>query len=111
MTFLYMKINLDGLIMNLKQVLQGTIIEIRVKPKSKRFGIKIDNEFVVFCREAPVKGSVNRELMKGLSRIFKKRVELISGFTSKQKKVLVKDIEVKEVEGLLKRLKEKACSS
>jgi len=89
--------------MKLTQVPQGTIIEIRVKPKSRQFRMKLNDELVIFCRETPVKGRVNKELVKQLSRLFKKKVEIISGFTSKQKRVLVRDTEVKEFEKLLKR--------
>jgi len=89
--------------MKLTQVPQGTILEIRVKPKSRQFRMKLNDELVIFCRETPIEGMVNRELAKQLSRLFKKKVEIISGFTSKQKRVLVRDAEVKEVEKLLKR--------
>jgi uncharacterized protein (TIGR00251 family) len=88
--------------MKLLQAPQGTILEIRVKPKSRQFRIKLNDEFVIFCRETPVKGRVNKELVKQLSRLFKKKVEIISGFTSKQKRVLIRDAEVKQVEKLLK---------
>lgn len=77
-------------------------MEIRVKPKSGQFKMKLNDELVVFCQETPVKGRVNNELVKQLSRLFKKRVEIISGFTSKQKRVLVRNAEVKEVEKILK---------
>jgi len=92
-----------GVNMKLLQVPQGTILEIRVKPRSREFRMKLNDELVIFCRETPVKGRVNKELVKQLSRLFKKKVEIISGVTSKQKKVLVRDAEVKEVEKLLKR--------
>ena len=88
--------------MKLLQASQGTILEIRVKPKSREFRMKLNDELVIFCRETPVKGRVNKELVKQLSRLFKKKVEIISGLTSKQKKILVRDAEVKEVENLLK---------
>ena len=91
-----------GVNLELLQVPQGTILEIRVKPKSRQFKTKLNDELVIFCQETPVKGRVNNELVKQLSRLFKKKVEIISGFTSKQKKVLVRDAEVKEVEKILK---------
>ncbi len=56
---------------------------------------------MVYCRETPVKGRVNRELMKELSRLFKRRVEIVSGFSSRQKRILVNDIEAKEVKQIL----------
>ena len=81
--------------MKLLKTAQGTVIDIFVKPNSRQFQVKIeDDEFVVFCREASVKGKVNRELTKELSRLFKRRVEIVSGFSSRQKKVLIADISV-----------------
>ena len=88
--------------MKFLQVPQGTILKIRVKPRSRRFEIKLDDEIVVLCREPPIKGRVNRELVKELSRLFGKRVEIISGFRSKQKRILVRDAETEEVMRVLK---------
>ncbi|MGC9345364.1 MAG: DUF167 family protein [Candidatus Bathyarchaeales archaeon] len=80
------------------------ILEVSVKPRSKEFKILADkNGIVVFCREEPVKGKVNKELIKGFSKLFHKEVELISGFASKQKKLLIKDAEKSEVERVLLR--------
>ncbi|MCW3993100.1 MAG: DUF167 domain-containing protein [Candidatus Bathyarchaeota archaeon] len=77
-------------------------MEIHVKPRSKEFKIVAEGEeIVVFCREEPVKGKVNKELIKELSRLFHKKVNLVSGFASKQKKVLIKDAEKGEVEHVL----------
>jgi len=59
------------------------------------------NEVVVLCRESPVKGRVNKELIKEFSRIFKKRVEVVAGFTSRQKKVLIRGITVDEAKSIL----------
>ena len=93
--------------MELHETPQGTVIDIYVRPNSRQFQVKIeDNEIVMFCREAPVKGRVNRELAKELSRLFKKRVKIVSGYSSRQKKVLIADISVEEVERILS-----ACES
>jgi len=90
--------------MKIYEAKHGVILEVSVKPRSKEFKILADkNEIVVFCREEPVKGKVNRELIKKFSKLFHKEVELVSGFTSKQKKVLVKDAEKTEIEHVLLR--------
>lgn len=74
-----------------------------MKPNSKQFRISVkSDELVVFCREAPVKGRVNRELIKKLSRLFRRRVEILLGFSTRQKKILVRDAEVEEVNNILK---------
>ncbi|UCG36501.1 MAG: DUF167 domain-containing protein [Candidatus Bathyarchaeota archaeon] len=71
---------------------QGTTINVYVKPNSRQFQVMIkDDVYIVYCREAPVKGKVNRELIKELSRLFGKKVEILSGLTSRNKKILVKN--------------------
>ena len=88
--------------MNHQKSSQGVTLDVYVKPKSKEFKIeKEDDKLVVFCRESPVKGRVNRELVKELSRLFERRVEIISGFNSRQKRVLIRDIEGNEVRQVL----------
>ena len=88
--------------MKLLETAQGVVVDVHVKPNSKKFRVELDgDELVVSCREAPVKGKVNKELLKQLSRLFNRRVELVSGFTSKQKKILIRDIEAEEVDRIL----------
>ena len=88
--------------MKLWKTAQGIVLDVYVKPNSKRFQIKTEKgELLVFCRETPVKGRVNRELIKKLSRLFKRRVEIVSGFSSRHKEILVKDIETQEAEKIL----------
>lgn len=81
---------------------QGTVIDIYVRPNSGQFQVKIeDDEIVVLCRESPVKGRTNRELTKELSRLFKRRVKIVSGSSSRHKKILIADTSVEEVERIL----------
>ncbi len=85
--------------MKLQEVSGGVVIAVFVKPNSRRFELKVEGDgLVVFCRESPVKGRVNRELIRELSRMFKKRVEIVAGLTSKQKKVLITDISIDEAD-------------
>jgi uncharacterized protein (TIGR00251 family) len=80
----------------------GVILEVSVKPRSKEFKIVTEgDEIVVFCREEPVKGKLNRELVKEFSRLFHKRVELVSGFTCKRKRLLIVNAESGEVKRFL----------
>ena len=81
---------------------QGVVLDVYVKPKSENFRVELDvDELVVSCREAPVKRKVNRELLKKLSRLFNRRVEIVSGFSSRKKKLLIRDIEAEEVNSIL----------
>jgi len=80
----------------------GMILEVYVKPKSKEFRIETEgDEIVVFCREEPIQGKVNRELIKEFRRLFRKDVEIVSGFTSRQKKLLIRNAKKQEVERVL----------
>jgi len=81
---------------------QGVVLEVYVKPNSKSFQVEFEgDEIVVSCREAPVKGKVNRELVKELSRLFNRRVELVSGYSSRCKRILISNIEAAEVNRIL----------
>ncbi|MBM4401422.1 MAG: hypothetical protein FJ045_05680 [Crenarchaeota archaeon] len=76
--------------MRLAETKEGTVIEVFVKPNQPKFNIKIDgDEIVIFCTEEPVKGRVNKELVKELSRLFHARVEIVSGVISRQKRLLI----------------------
>lgn len=88
--------------MKLQETDQGVFLDVHVKPNSKIFQINVEgDELVVSCREAPVKGKVNKELLKQFSRLFKCKVELVSGFTSRQKRFLLSDIGAEEVNLIL----------
>ena len=90
--------------MNLKETKDGTVIEVFVKPKSAKFEVLLEgDEVIVRCTEEPVKGKVNKELLKALSKFFHTNVELVSGATSRQKLLLLKGIEKSEVERLLRK--------
>jgi uncharacterized protein (TIGR00251 family) len=91
--------------MKLLKTNQGVVLNVYVRPESRDFKIEVgDDEFVVHCKESPVKCKVNRELMKELSRVFKRKVEITSGFTSRQKKVLIMDISSNEVSSIISEL-------
>ncbi|MGA2310180.1 MAG: DUF167 domain-containing protein [Candidatus Bathyarchaeia archaeon] len=88
--------------MKLRETEKGLILDVYVKPRSKEFRIMVEgDEIVVHCSEEPVGGRVNRELVKELSRLFGKKVELVSGSSSRQKRLLIKDAEKSEIERAL----------
>jgi hypothetical protein len=88
--------------MKLRETQKGLILDVYVKPRSREFRIIVEgDEIVVHCSEEPVGGRVNTELVKELSRLFGKRVELVSGSSSRQKRLLVKGAEKNEVERAL----------
>jgi uncharacterized protein (TIGR00251 family) len=88
--------------MNVKETKNGTIIEVFVKPNQPKFNVKIDgDEIIIFCTEEPFKGKVNKELVKELSKLFHAEIEIVSGLTSKQKRLLIRNLSKSEVEPLL----------
>jgi len=88
--------------MKILETKDGVIIEVFVKPNQPKFNVTIDgDEILVTSTEEPVKGKVNKELIKELSRLFHAKVELVSGATSRQKQLLIKGVEKNQVEQLL----------
>jgi len=89
--------------MKTTQTTNGTLIKVMVKPKSKKFEIKPEEDaLIIFCRNVPEKGKVNKELIKELSKTFKRQVEIVSGFLSKEKIILVKNTKAEELEAMLR---------
>ena len=89
--------------MNVSETEDGAIIKVFVKPNSPKFEIAIDHdEIVVFCTEQPVKGKVNKELVKEFAKLFHTKVKIVSGLTSKQKRLLITGVEKSKVEQLLR---------
>ena len=88
--------------MKTTQTEEGVIVEVFVKPKARSFRIVVEgDEVVVFCEEEPVKGRVNKEIVKEFSKLLRRKVELLSGLTSKRKRLLIRDAEKSEVERVL----------
>ena len=89
--------------MSIKETKDGVSITIFVKPNSPIFKIEFDGtEIVVYSTEEPIKGKVNKEIIKEFTKLFHSKVELASGFTSKEKQLFVKGMEKQHVERLLK---------
>lgn len=89
--------------MNIKETKDGVSITIFVKPNSSIFKIEFDGtEIVVYSTEEPIKGKVNKEIIKEFTKLLHAKVELASGFTSKEKQLFVKDMGKQQVERLLK---------
>ncbi len=87
--------------MKLMRTSKGVVLEIKVKPKSNKFKIQRNDEITVFCKEAPIKGRVNRTVEKELARLFKRKVAFVTGFNDRKKRVLIEKTSVEEVERVL----------
>ena len=92
---------------NLRETRNGVTFNIRVSPGNDSFGIKgcdsWSDSLLVSTSGPRERGKANREIEKGLSRLFGKSAEIISGKTAKNKVVLVR-AEKKSVERVLEKL-------
>jgi uncharacterized protein (TIGR00251 family) len=90
--------------MSISETKDGVIITIFVKPNSTKFKIEFDGtEIVVHSTEEPVKGKVNKEILKELSKLLNAKVELASGAASRQKSLFVQGMGKSQAEKLLQR--------
>jgi uncharacterized protein len=88
--------------MSVVETKDGVVLTIFVKPNSQKFKIELDGgEIVVYCTEEPVKGKVNKEILKEFTKLMHVKVELASGFTSKEKHLSVKGIGKQQAEQIL----------
>jgi uncharacterized protein (TIGR00251 family) len=89
--------------MSITETKDGVIITIFVKPNSPKFSIELDsNEIIVHCTEEPVKGKVNKEIIKEFSKLLHAKAKLASGVTSRQKQLVVQGLTRRQAEQLLK---------
>ena len=58
-------------------------------------------EIVIYATEEPEKGKVNKEIIKELTKLFHSQVELVFGFTSREKKLLIKGMDKEEIKRIL----------
>jgi len=85
---------------------EGVILAIKVIPKANRneiVGIEND-ELKIRLAAVPEKGEANDELIKFLSkkfRVAKSQIELISGNTSRHKRLLIKGVTVEKLQNHL----------
>ncbi len=88
---------------NIEETAKGVLLRVYVKPRSANFDIRFDgDEIVAFCRENPVQGRVNKEIVKELTKLLRMQIQLVSGATSKQKVFLIANAKKDQVERALK---------
>jgi uncharacterized protein (TIGR00251 family) len=80
----------------------GVTLLLRLQPRAKREGLvgQHNGRLKVAVKAAPVDGAANEALTRLLADIFglpKSAVVLLAGNTSKEKRVLLKHIELKQV--------------
>ena len=69
------------------------LIKVKVKTHSGEQAVEnlSENMFSVKLKESPENGKANLELIKILSKYFKKKVKIKSGFTSRNKVVEIEE--------------------
>ncbi|HTY75168.1 MAG TPA: DUF167 domain-containing protein [Candidatus Nanoarchaeia archaeon] len=88
--------------MKITEAKNGIYIDIFVKPNSPKFGVQVDGDtIIVQSTEEPEKGKVNKEIVKELTKFFHKKTEIVSGLTSRQKKLFVANLSKGEAEEIL----------
>lgn len=81
---------------------EGLLLAVRVTPKSSRSQIVgvVGNELKITLNAPPADGQANKELIKLLSKtlsIPKSGIELISGETSRSKRILLRNAQLDNV--------------
>jgi len=88
----------------IKEKEQNTIIFLKVNPNSKEFKIKGRNDWLqaieVNVKSPATNNEANKELIKELEKIFKKKVEIIKGHKAKLKTILIQETKDKVLEKL-----------
>ncbi|MFA5572335.1 MAG: hypothetical protein GX799_09115 [Crenarchaeota archaeon] len=91
--------------MSIKETKDGVLLHIFVKPNASKFKFEVDGEeVVVYSTEEPVKGRVNKEIIKESGKLLGFQVEIISGMTSKQKVLLFRGANKTEVKAALAKM-------
>ena len=86
-----------------REVDDGIILKIAVKPNSKKQELILDNnvDFItISLKSQPDKGKANKELTKFLADILgttSSNIQIIKGQTSRDKQVLIRDLAIEEI--------------
>ena len=89
--------------MSIAETKDGVILTIFVKPNSPQFKVEFDgDEIVVHSTEEPLKGKVNKEIIKEFTKLLHTKVEFAAGLTSKQKQLIASGMTKLQAEQLLK---------
>ena len=88
--------------MSIVETKDGAALTIFVKTNASKFKIELDEEeVVVYSTEEPIKGKVNKEIIKQTGKLLGFNTEIISGFASKQKVLLFRGISKAQLEAKL----------
>ncbi|MFH1187999.1 MAG: DUF167 domain-containing protein [bacterium] len=91
---------------NYKETANGILLDIFVQPKSSQNQIlgEYKNSLKIRLTNPPVENAANKSCVKFLAKelgIAKSDIEIVKGEHSRQKQVLIKKINIKELESFL----------
>ena len=74
----------------IKQTENGVLLEVKVKPNSKKFGfVRKGGKLILEVTSPPKEGKANAEIIRGLKRVLGKDVEIFKGLKSREKIIFV----------------------
>ena len=84
----------------------GVILTVRAFPKAKRNGVRVESDdcLKVYVTQVPEKGKANTAIRKQIAQSLNLRgsqIELLQGETSQQKKFLLRNVSVEEIQTLI----------
>lgn len=83
----------------IRQTEKGVLMEVKVKPNSKRFALARKGGQLVLEVVSPAReGKANLEIVKGLKRLFGRDVEIVKGSRKRRKVILVKGAKIELLE-------------
>ena len=89
----------------IRQTENGVLLEVRVKPSSKRFALsEKDGQLILEVTSPPKEGKANLEIVRALKKMFGKDVEIVKGFKSKSKIILIKGMKTGEFRSLIDKI-------
>jgi uncharacterized protein len=93
----------------MQKTAQGTTIELYVQPKASKnelAGIH-EGSLKVRLSAPPVEGEANKECLRFLAKLFaipKSRMEILKGYKSRRKTLLIRDVSPEFLQNILKQI-------
>jgi uncharacterized protein (TIGR00251 family) len=82
-----------------REVPEGVLLGLKVKPNSGRFCLHDDGTLDV--KSPPAGGKANREAVRGLGRMFGCEVRIVMGMTSRNKMFLLRGMSAEKLNSML----------
>ena len=78
------------------------IIKAKIKPNSPCFSVYFkEDRIIIEVSSHPEKGKANQEIVKKLSKLFGTGVEIMRGSLSKEKTIVVRDMNKEEIKKVI----------